>query len=55
MLQKIKMLTSKNTEVKGVNLLIIRETFTEVSTIGNLYLNGEWLCDTLELPYLDNQ
>ena len=49
------MLTNKNTEVKGVNLLIIRETFTEVSTIGNLYLDGEWLCDTLELPYIDNQ
>ena len=45
----------KNTEVKGVNLLIIREEFTDNSTIGNLYLNGEWLCDTLELPYRDNQ
>ena len=55
MLQNLKMLTNKNTEVKGVNLLIIRETFTEVSTIGNLYLDGEWLCDTLELPYIDNQ
>ena len=49
------MLTNKNTEVKGVNLLIIRETFTDVSTIGNLYLDGEWLCDTLENPYLNNQ
>ena len=49
------MLTNKNTEVKGVNLLIIRETFSDVSTIGNLYLDGEWLCDTLELPYIDNQ
>ena len=55
MLQNLRMLTNKNTEVKGVNLLIIRDTFTEVSTIGNLYLNGEWLCDTLELPYKDNQ
>ena len=44
-----------NIEEEGVNLLIIRETFTDKSTIGNLYLNGEWLCDTLELPYLDNQ
>ena len=49
------MLTNQNTEVKGVNLLIIRDTFTEVSTIGNLYLDGEWLCDTLENPYLNNQ
>ena len=49
------MLTNQNTEVKGVNLLIIRDTFTDVSTIGNLYLDGEWLCDTLENPYLNNQ
>ena len=49
------MLINKNTKDKGVNLLIIRETFTDVSTIGNLYLDGEWLCDTLELPYIDNQ
>jgi len=55
MLQNLKMLTNKNTEVKVVNLLVIRETFTEVSTIGNLYLDGEWLCDTLENPYIDNQ
>ena len=55
MLQNLKMLTKKHIEVKGVNLLIIRDTFTEVSTIGNLYLDGEWLCDTLELPYIDNQ
>ena len=55
MLQNLRMLTNKNTEDKGVNLLIIRDTFTEVSTIGNLYLDGEWLCDTLELPYRDNQ
>ena len=40
---------------KGINLLIIREEFTEESTIGNLYLDSEWLCDTLELPYIDNQ
>ena len=49
------MAINKNIEVKGVNLLILRDTFTEVSTIGNLYLDGEWLCDTLELPYKDNQ
>ena len=55
MLQNLKMLTNKNTEVKGVNLLIIRETFTEVSTIGKLFINGEWMCDTLELPYKGNQ
>ena len=55
MLQNLKMDIKPSTEVKGVNLLIIRDTFTDISTIGNLYLDGEWLCDTLELPYLDNQ
>ena len=55
MLQNLRMAINKNIEVKGVNLLILRDTFTEVSTIGNLYLDGEWLCDTLELPYKDNQ
>ena len=40
---------------KGINLLIIRDEFTEESTLGKLSLNGEILCDTLELPYIDNQ
>ena len=40
---------------KNINLLIIRDTFTEESTIGELFLNGERFCDTLELPYRDNQ
>ena len=38
-----------------INLLLIRDTFTEESTIGELFLNGERFCDTLELPYRDNQ
>ncbi len=38
-----------------INLLIIRDTFTEQSTIGKLYLNGELFCDTLENPWLNNQ
>jgi len=54
-LQKDKMLTNKPTEDKGVNLLIIRDTFTDKSTIGTLYINGESFCDTLENPWLDNQ
>ena len=45
----------KNTEVKGVNLLILRDTFTSESTLGELFINGERFCDTLELPYRDNQ
>mgnify|MGYP003626840061 CR=1 FL=1 len=40
---------------KGINLLIIRDTFTKKSIIGKLFINGEWMCDTLELPYKDNQ
>ena len=39
----------------GINLLLIRDTFTEKSIIGELFLNGERFCDTLELPYKDNQ
>ena len=38
-----------------INLLLIRDTFTDKSTIGKLYLNGELMCDTLENPWLDNQ
>ena len=45
----------KSTEVKGVNLLIIRDEFTDKSTVGKLFLDGEMFCYTLELPYLDNQ
>ena len=50
-----KMPTKKSIEDKGVNLLIIRETFTDKSTIGKLFVNGEYFCYTLELPYRDNQ
>ena len=38
-----------------INLLIIRDTFTEESTMGELFLNGERMCDTLENPWKDNQ
>ena len=41
--------------LSSINLLIIRDTFTENSTIGELFLNGERMADTLELPYKDNQ
>ena len=54
-LQEVKMPIKKNTEVKGVNLLILRDTFTSESTLGELFINGERFCDTLELPYRDNQ
>tara|TARA_R110002012_G_scaffold268060_1_gene451969 strand:+ start:801 stop:1340 length:540 start_codon:yes stop_codon:yes gene_type:complete len=54
-LLKDKMVTKKHTEDKGVNLLILRDYFTDESTLGELFLNGERFCDTLELPYRDNQ
>ena len=38
-----------------INLLLIRDTFTKESTIGELFLNSERICDTLELPWVDNQ
>jgi len=38
-----------------INLLLIRDTFSEESTIGELFLNGERMCDTLENPWLNNQ
>lgn len=47
--------TNTSTEVRGVNLLLIRDTFTKESTIGKLFINGERFCDTLENPWLDNQ
>ena len=53
--QKDRMAIKKNTEVKGVNLLLLRDTFSDKSTIGELFIDGERFCDTLELPYRDNQ
>ena len=38
-----------------INLLLIRDTFSKNSVIGELFLNGEWMCDTLENPWIDNQ
>ena len=38
-----------------INLLLIRDTFSKKSTIGELFINGERICDTLENPWQDNQ
>ena len=38
-----------------INLLLIRDTFSKESTIGELFLNGERMCDTLENPWIDNE
>ena len=58
LLQKLKGVKSIKPPISKpnyINLLIIRDTFTDKSTIGELFLNGERFCDTLELPYKDNQ
>ena len=39
---------------KEINLLLVRDTFTDKSIIGELFLNDERMCDTLENPWLDN-
>ena len=38
-----------------INLLLIRDTFSKKSTIGELFLNGERICNTLENSWQDNQ
>ena len=48
------MLLRKNQEGK-VNLVLEREIFTDQSIIGRLYLNEEYVCDTLENPYINNE
>ena len=58
LLKKLKGVRSINhtsSSLSQANILIIRKTFTDESTIGELFLNGEKMCDTLELPYKDNQ
>ena len=51
---KLVNFTTPNLDYR-INLLLIRDTHSETSTIGKLYLNGEMMCDTLENPWLDNQ
>jgi hypothetical protein len=46
---------SITSDLSAINLLVIRDTFTSVSTIGELFVNGERFCDTLELPYKNNE
>ncbi len=54
-LKALKCTQSIPSNLATINLLIIRDTFTKKSTIGELFLNGERMCDTLELPWKDNQ
>ena len=58
LLKKLKVLKCTQptpSSLATINLLIIRDTFTEESTVGELFLNGERMCDTLENPYLNNE
>ena len=58
MLEKLKELKSTKpiiSENNNINLLLIRDTINDVSTMGKLFLNGEEFCDTLELPWKQNQ
>ena len=56
LLKKLEGLESMQpTQSNLINLLLIRDTFSEKSTLGELFLNGERMCDTLENPWLDNQ
>ena len=41
--------------MNSCNLLIVRETYTNESVIGKLYLNGEFVSYTLELSWNSNQ
>tara|TARA_R110000850_G_scaffold209179_2_gene335226 strand:- start:116 stop:589 length:474 start_codon:yes stop_codon:yes gene_type:complete len=54
--RKKKLITlEESKDITGINLLLIRDDFSAKSTLGKLFLNGEMFCDTLELPWLDNQ
>ena len=55
LLKKLRELKSTKPILSNINLLIIRDTFSEKSTLGRLFINGESFCDTLELPYINNE
>lgn len=50
-----KTLKIQNKQIMKANILIIRDEFTEKSTLGKLYLNGEFYGHTLELSWKDNE
>ena len=54
-LKALKFTQPTPSNLAAINLLIIRDTFTEESTVGELFLNGERMCDTLENPYINNE
>ena len=54
-LRELKYTQPTQSSLASINLLIRRVTFTEESTVGELFLNGERMCDTLENPYINNE
>ena len=44
----------KKIKTDKIELLLVRDTFSENSTLGELSLNGVRICDTLENPWKDN-
>ena len=54
-LRELKYTQPIQSNLNQINLLLIRDTFSEISTIGDLFLNGERMCHTLENPWKDNQ
>ena len=55
-INKNKIIRINNKYSKGkINLLLIRDTFSNNSTIGELFINSERICDTLENPFINNE
>ena len=54
-LRGVKSINHTTSSLSQANILIIRKTFTDESTIGELFLNGEKMCDTLEVIQLKIQ
>jgi hypothetical protein len=58
LLKKLKALKSMpptQSNLTSINLLLIRDTFSDKSTLGELFINGERFCDTLENPWINNK
>ena len=54
-LRELKSMPPTQYNLTSINLLLIRDTFSDNSTIGELFINGERFCDTLENPWINNK
>ena len=54
-LRELKSMPPTQSNLTSINLLLIRDTFSDNSTIGELFINGERFCDTLENPWINNK